>query len=82
MQKIHGRKIIFIVPDDLLAKLDRISLRTKKTRAETMRWFLAYGCQTFEDYEKVGMIKLSEILNRASDAIKNEVGQRKLFADK
>jgi len=79
MQKIDGERIQVILPYDQLARVDRIAARTKQTRAETMRNMIEVGMTVFEDYERIGLVRMVEILERTKKALRSEVGQQTLF---
>jgi len=78
MQKIDGRLINVMIPNVLLSEVDRIAKRQKTTRAEIIRRFLQAGVDIFSDFEKVGVVKLTEIFDRTQVTIKRSIGQQRL----
>lgn len=79
MQKIDGEKLHLIVPNDQLATIDRIAARLKLTRSQTIRNLLDVGVTVFEDFERIGVVRIAEILGKTKKALKTEIGQQSLF---
>jgi len=78
MQKIDGSNVHIIIPDDLLRELDRIAKRDKSTRSEVIRRFLGAGVDFYTDFERVGLVKLNEVMSRVNTTIKRSIGQQRL----
>jgi len=79
MQKIEGTSVHVIIPQEMLARIDRVAKRLKLTRSETMRNTLDVGLSTFETLEKGGIIRFAEIMQRTEKALRTEIGQQSLF---
>jgi len=78
MQRIDGSNVHIIIPDDLLKELDRIAKRDKSTRSEVIRRFLGAGVEFYTDFERVGIVRLNEVMIRMSKTVKRSVGQQSL----
>ncbi len=76
MQKIDGRKIDFVITDELLKEIDRIAKRTKQTRSEMMRNMLTLGTEIFQTYEAVGVVKMMEVSDSLKKTLNRSVGQQ------
>jgi len=79
MQKINGQNVHIIVPDEMLSEIDRIAKRQGFTRSETIRTLVECGSEIYRDFEKIGVVRMSEIMKRAKKTILQNVGQQKLF---
>jgi len=79
MQALHGKQINFVITPDLLEEVDRIAKRTGMKRAQTIRALLYFGSDVYRDFERVGIVKLAEITDKALKSIRKEKGQQKLF---
>lgn len=73
MQKIDGKQISIIIPDDLLKEVDRIAKRTGKKRADAIRTLLYFGCDIYSDFENVGIVSLAEVIHKAIKKIKKDI---------
>ena len=71
-QEIKGRTLTVKFEHETLAELDRISERLNYKRSETIRRLLELGIETFQSYEKIGLVKIIEIRNRTKKAVKEE----------
>lgn len=82
MQRIDGgAPFALIMPPELTERLKRVQKRHNMTRAEAMRLMTSFGLDVYEDYEKLGVVKLAEIFKRAKKAIEKHAGQQPLFKD-
>lgn len=79
MQKIDGERLAIIIPNEMISKLDRVAERLDLTRSQVMRNMIDVGLCVFEDFEKIGIIRLAEILGKTKKALRKEVGQQELF---
>jgi len=79
MQRIDGSKVVFVCPEDILEKVDKIAKRHGHTRSEAIRILLSFGSDVYGDFEAVGIVKLAEVVSRSQATIKRSI-QRNLFA--
>lgn len=79
MQKIEGgKKYQILFPPDLLKDIERISKRSKLTRAQTIRMMLYMGVDMYEKFEATGIIKVMEVCDRVEEIIKEKMEPRQL----
>jgi len=78
MQRIDGHKVHIIIPQATIDEIDRICKRQKVTRSTLLRNFIEFGCDTYKGFENVGIVKFSEMMDRAESTLKRSVGQQKL----
>jgi len=78
MQRIDGYNVHIIVPNDLLAEIDRIAKRQGLTRSETIRILTDCGVTVYKDFEKVGVVRISEMFSRMKKIMQKGVGQQRL----
>jgi len=80
MQRIEdGEKYQLILTPELIQRLDRVGKRLGLKRAQVMRNTMDVGLSIYEDFEKVGVVSVLEILSRVKKALTSEVGQMTLF---
>jgi len=81
MQKIDGHSVHLIIPNELLSEIDRIAERQGLTRSDIMRRFLDVGVEFFTDFEKIGVVKVSEVFERIKATFheNKNIGQKRLF---
>jgi len=79
MHKIDGERINFIIEYPLLREVDRIAERHEVTRSEMLRRLLIMGTDIYCDFERIGVIKLAEVIRRTKKGISKEAGQLSLF---
>jgi len=65
--------------DELVTELDKIAKRMNCTRSHAMRTLLFFGTDIYNYYERFGIIKVSEILVRTEDAVKNLLSGKSLM---
>lgn len=68
MQKIGG-PIVITVPEDLKARIDAISKKYDLSRAEAARRIMTLGIEVFEDFERIGIPQVAEMVKKAKKAI-------------
>lgn len=78
-QRIDGKSFTLIMPHDLTNRLKRVEKRLDMTRAEAMRQTMNFGLDVYEDFEKLGVVKLAEVFSRVRGMIQEGSGQQKLF---
>lgn len=70
------------LPKKTIAKLDEIGERFDISRAEAMRKILEVGLDTYQVYERLGVVKLADVMRRSRD-VNEKVAktgiQRELF---
>jgi predicted DNA-binding protein len=79
MQKIDGRRLAVIIPNEMLKRLDRVAKRQEMTRVQVMRNMMDVGLSVYEDFESVGVVRLVEVFERTKKGIRKEVGQLRLI---
>lgn len=80
MQKIEGAKELRVLaPQALFDQVDKIADKEGFTRAETVRKLLSLGVSFYEDCSAVGIVSLARVIERATKALRKEVGQQELF---
>ena len=67
-------KVIFMMNEKLVKDLNRISKRMNWNRSQTARAMLMFGVDVYKDFERIGIVRLSEILTRADMAVKEKLG--------
>lgn len=73
MQEIKGKTLNVKFSQDLMDELDRIAGRIGEKRTETIRKLLGLGIEVFHGYEKIGMVKIIEMKNRAKKSINSDL---------
>jgi len=79
MQKIDGKMMSFVIDFKTLEKVDRVAAKAGKTRSETIRSLLSFGCDIYGDFEKVGIVSLASVITKALEKVHGKKGQLKLF---
>jgi len=83
MQKIpDGQLFQCILTPELYERLNRAANRLGIKRAQCARNMLDAGLTVFEDFERIGIISLAEILRKTKKALGKEIGQQSLFTTK
>lgn len=67
-----------VLEEKQIDRIDGIAERFKITRSEATRRLLEVGLDVYETYEKLGVVKLSEIVKRSREACAKSV-QPSLF---
>ena len=80
MKKIDGQMVNIKIPNELLADIDHIAMKTGKTRATTIRTLLEFGVDTCKDMEKIGAYGMLECIDKAKEKLKSTFGQLSLFS--
>lgn len=63
MQRI-GTKITVTVPEELLKEIEKIADRLQMTKAEVSRNLIETGLDTYKIYQKIGVVKLAEVIRK------------------
>jgi len=80
MQKIEGAKELRVLaPPELFDQVDKIAEKEGFTRAETVRKLLTLGISIHRDCSALGIASLARVIDRATKALRKEVGQQELF---
>ena len=74
MQRIHGPKVIFNCPQELVDRVEKIASHVGVTRAEAIRIMLETSCDGYEPFMKLGVLRKmmaqkSELSKRMSKAM-------------
>ena len=72
-QRIEGKNLHIKFENDTIKELDRIAGRVGLKRADLVRKLLDLGIDVFRGYEKIGLVKLIEIKNRANKTLQKDI---------